>query len=261
MNYFELLDKIYYKGVTIRPRNEETKEIINAELIIDEHNFYYTEQFRSFEKVSKYLFAEIPWYWSGNTNNSFIKPYAKMWEEIENPDGTNNSNYGNLVYYKQRKSEYGDNLTGFQWALQNLKKDMFTRKAIITYNDGHYNWIENTDYICSQCQHFMIRDYKLICIIYLRSSDAIFGLQYNIPWWSLVHQDLYLQLLQTYPMLELGGINVHIGSAHLYERHYDLAINMLLEERKSKTLKLLKPLKLGLTAEEYKEKLFEWVQI
>ena len=234
MDYFNLLAKILREGKEISPRGQKVIEIINAQLVIDEYNYPITRS-RSWEDTSKYWFGELAWYFSGDCRTDLILPYSKFWGKISQ-DGYANSNYGHLVFYKGRGPFRRQ--SGYSWALQSIKDDWATRQAIITYNDGDYNYKGNNDYICSQQQHFLMRDNKLYCMVYLRSSDAIYGLQYNMPWWSIVQQQLCHDLQDTYPGLQIGTIYVTIGSSHLYEQHIDLAYKMTQENNESVFVKL-----------------------
>lgn len=241
MEYFDLLEKIYKKGKLVSPRGKEILELIDQKIILKDYNYFESRPARSYLKTSRYFWKELAWYFSGNTSNKFIVPHAKMWKNIENSDGTANSNYGHLVFYKQ----HGNAGSAFNWAMDCLFKDKLSRQAIITYNDGSYNIRDNKDYICTQQMHFMIRDEKLICIIYLRSSDAIYGLQYNCPWWSIVQQQLFLSLKPYYEKLKLGEIIVNIGSAHIYKNHWELVDQMLTGDKKFYYLKLKKIIPIG----------------
>lgn len=246
-NYFELLSCIYYHGEEVRTRGLMTKELTNVTLDLNGWNFIWTEQHRPKLQLLSYLYPEMAWYLSGDRGISAILPFSKFWGSIRNPDNTINSNYGDLVFYRTNK--YG--ITSFNWALDCLMKDKETRKAIILYNDRDLFFPENKDLICNQYQHMMIRNNKLNCVICLRSSDAIFGLTFNIPWWSFVHQYMHLCLLGKYPDLELGSMTAFISSSHIYENKYDLVKKMLYDEKCQEFLHLVAPPALNGTMDEY----------
>ena len=256
MDYFNLLYKISNSGAEINPRRLKIKELIDEKLSIESYNFVATEPSRPLQKSLDYWLGELAWYMSGNRSAELIAPYSKFWDKIKNPDGTLNSNYGNLVYYKKR-TDY----TPFNWALNCLIKDKNSRQAMVLYNDREFYFDGNQDYICSQGQHFLIRDNKLICIIWLRSSDIIYGLNYNMAWWSMVHQDLFLSLKPFYPSVGLGNITVNIDSAHLYENHFELAAKMIREPKEYYFIRLLKPIPLNKEFEWYKENVRSYVLI
>lgn len=242
MEYVELLDSIMKKGHKIAPRGEEIKELMHVTLNVKD-NFYTFPGVREIDTLLNYWKKEFAWYMCGDRDGSYIEQYARLWSRIKNEDNTLNSNYGHLVFYNKtshpsnslQAMEYNpgkpikliETLTPFEWALRSLKNDKDTRQALITYNTGGFNFVGNRDYICTQHQAFFIRNNVLNCYIALRSSDAIFGLPYNMPWWSIVTQMLYLNLVETYPDLILGDTIVTIYSAHVYRQHYELVNKML----------------------------------
>ena len=241
MEYVHLLKEIMREGKTISPRGQEVKEIMHVKLDVGQRCLYDFAA-RPLEKVWAYTQKELAWYLSGDRNSSAIVQHAKMWGEIQNPDKTVNSNYGYLVFYRRGiHPSMGTRQVkvhpGFEWAARSLEKDSNSRQAIITYNSGGYCFDGVLDFICSQHQAFFIRENRLLCYIALRSSDAIFGLAHNMPWWQLVYQMLHLRLLNTYPNLQAQHITVDIYSAHVYERHYELVRNMI--RSKPKRLKFI----------------------
>lgn len=218
------------EGTVISPRGEEVRELVKAQLIVTpECNIYSWPEFRPIEKIRGYLRRELAWYLSGDRSAEPISKYASLWDRIKNEDGTLNSNYGYLVFHNRtpHPSLGPCTRTPFEWAASSLIADKETRQAVITYNTGGFNFQGNKDYICTQHQAFLIRDNVLRCFIALRSSDAIYGLPFNMPWWSLVHQQLFHTLRPHYPELTLGNIEVDIYSAHVYQRHYDVVNHMI----------------------------------
>lgn len=72
---------------------------------------------------------------------------------------------------------------------------------------------------CACVWHFLVRDDEVHLFIYGRSWDIVWGLCYDIPS-SVAVQMAVAKALG----LGLGSYVFHAGSAHLYERHYDLDI-------------------------------------
>lgn len=257
-NYISLLTTIMNYGKVVSPRGKEIKELMHVKLnIAPECNVYSFPEVRDINLLTNYANKELPWYYSGIRDADYIKNEAKIWKKIVNPDNSLNSNYGYLVYYHQTIHPSLGNITKtpFHWALYSLIEDKDTRQAIMTYNNGGYNYVGNNDYICTQHQAFFIRDNILKCFIALRSSDSIYGLPYNMMWWSLVHQDLYLQLLPTYPDLKRGDIEVDIYSSHIYQPHYELVDKMLEGKNKRHFLELNRPMEIGHSLSYYLENL------
>ncbi len=240
MNYFQLLNKILTKGNIYTIRGLKTKELINEQLVIPSYeNFYCTENVRKYKDVSKYLLGELAWYFSCDRNVDNIAKYSKFWLKLQK-DGFVNSNYGYLTLNKQRY--YFNSLwkTSFDWVTESLKKDKHTRQAVMYYIDNDYFKLDNKDFICTQYQHFFIRNNELFSIVYIRSSDAILGLNYDIPWWSIIQQLLFKKLKKSYQSITLGNLFVNIGSSHIYENKFDLVKKMLADKKQIYYIELLK---------------------
>ena len=188
MEYVELLEAIMDRGHEIRG----TKELMGVNLSVGENCLHDFGDVRPFKSTLKYLQKEICWYLAGDRSAGRISEHAGLWDKIKNSDGTINSNYGFLVFYNliPHPSLNVPMYTPFEWAARSLERDKNTRQGMVTYNTGGFNFEGNKDYICSQHQAFYIRSDSLLCFVALRSSDAIYGLTYNMHWWQLV----YLQM-------------------------------------------------------------------
>ena len=233
-------------------------------LDIRKTHIYAWPEFRDIEFIKKYMRKEWAWYFSGNRDHKRISESAKLWGDIKNPDGSLNSNYGYLVFYSKvpHPSLGAVTLSPFQWAFECLANDNNTRQAMVTYNTSGYNFSGNKDYICSQHQAFYIRHNRLDCYVALRSSDLIFGLTYNMPWWSLVAQQMHLLLTQdVYPKLELGEIKVSIYSAHIYKRHYKLVERMISSDPERWAVKLNRIVPLHLKFDYYEEFIDHYISL
>jgi thymidylate synthase len=153
----------------------------------------------------------------------FISKYSKFWEKIANSDGTCNSAYGYQLW--GIKNEFG--YTEWQWALGSLLNDKDTRQAIVRFNKPMHSFDGNRDFVCTLNGVFQIRDDKLNLFISMRSSDAIKGLTFDFPFFSLLQQMMRLQLLNEYPDLEIGSLDMVLNSSHIYESDFELVSNML----------------------------------
>jgi hypothetical protein len=77
----------------------------------------------------------------------------------------------------------------------------------------------------------------------MRSQDIFMGLTYDVPFFSLLQQNMCLLLKKSvYPELELGRLIHSSDSLHLYSRDYEIAKDMLREETEDITITLPKPL-------------------
>ena len=61
----------------------------------------------------------------------------------------------------------------------------------------------------------------------MRSNDVVFGYCNDVFTFALFQQLMLNDLRAIYPDLELGNYYHHAGSMHIYERHYEMAKNIL----------------------------------
>ena len=245
MTYEGLLQNLKNaEAVTVR--GLKTKEMCCQDLFINcgrsTGTDFISSDERSLETIKKYLYGEFSWYLGGSREVKDIEKYSKFWRKIQNPDGTVNSNYGYLVFRTGQ----------FDHTLSSLLKDPYSRQAVILYNNPDYYFAGNKDFICTQLQQFFIRDNKLISQVYIRSSDVILGLTYDIPWWRLVQEQLRLMLVDVYPRLESGYMKINFGSVHVYEDKFHLLEQTNIKRHK---IELTERLKLFEDQEYYEKNL------
>lgn len=171
----------------------------------------------------KYFAGELAWYLLKSRESTFIDKFSNFWGRLKNPDGTVNSNYGNILLTKNGET------SGMAWVVNSLKKDKDSRQAIAYIGGKEFQYEGNKDFVCTQYILFFIRNNQLHMKVQMRSNDIFYGLTYDAPWFATVHQNVYQELLETYPELKLGQY-FHFGdNTHYYERHFDIA-NKILEE-------------------------------
>ena len=235
--YFNMLHSVYYSPqYETAPRDMKIKENLNAIFTIENpKSNLYLNKVRS--SPVEYICRELVWYLSGDPNPTYIAKHASLWDRIRNPDGTVNSNYGNLALHATTPSQY-------EWAYGSLAADKDSRQAIMNYNGiagCHFDGVK--DFTCTLSSVFHIRDNKLHSTTIMRSNDIIFGLPADFVWFTIVHQQMYKHLQKVYPELEMGSYTHIAHSLHLYEKHFDLAKDMLQSEFVAASLPFLnKPL-------------------
>lgn len=255
-NFAELYKKILFETINcpdniVAPRGNKTYELNNVALeLTNPYKNLFDNAVRAPSK--KYLAGEMIWYFSGSKNVEFIKKYSAFWENIVNPDGTCNSAYGNLLF--NELNEHG--FTEWGWALESLKKDKNTRQAIIRFNKPRFSYSGNKDFVCTLVGHFVIRRETLYLSIMMRSNDLRFGIQYDIPFFTILHQIMRKQLLDIYPNLRLGTYTHLVNSIHVYEKDIVEAKKALKAEfvsQKCPRIENMLPVTAeGKSAEEYK---------
>ena len=251
MHYEDLVVQLINEGNISAPRGQECKELLNQHIIVPNNECLMDiPGIRTVKDITtgpgKYLVSEFVWYMSGALSVEFIGNFASLWKHICDDQNEINSNYGFQVFHKPldvvNKTVRSIGSSPFMWVYNELRKDKDSRRAVI-----HYTWenmfrIKNIkDFVCTQLQQFFIRDNILTSTVYIRSSDIIRGLTFDIPWWSFVQQLLVTILKDRYPGLKCGNLDIFIGSSHVYEPHYEL-LNKLSEHHNYMKPMILKDL-------------------
>jgi len=163
-----------------------------------------------------YLKGELNWYNSGSLKVDDIAKYSKFWLNLADSNGTVNSNYGFLT-----KVEKWSGISQFEWCINRLKKDKYTRQAIMNYNQPRHKYAEVKDFVCTISQQFIVREEKLDSIVLMRSNDLIYGLTYDIVWFCNLLDEI-ADILE----LPIGKYIHYDTSIHVYERHFEMLNNM-----------------------------------
>lgn len=208
-----LIHSIEESGLKSKPRNKEVKEAVCTSF--DINPYYPIASFKERHFNWKYLAGELAWYLSRDNDIDFITNFSKFWSKITNV-GTNtvNSNYGYL----------GLNENQLGWALKSLIEDPNSRQAVMFFNRPSFQFAGNKDFVCTMYVNFFIRGEKLYMKVQMRSNDIFYGLTYDAPFFSLLHQSMHSMLQQhAYPNLKMGDYFHHSDNTHFYEAHFDLA--------------------------------------
>jgi len=157
----------------------------------------------------KYLVGELCFYLSGSDSLEFISHYAKFWEKVSDNNITVNSAYGKRLFF--------DMPGQFDYVIEELKRDKDSRKAVMTiYNREDAK--ESKDNPCTMYLNFMIREERLMLTTHMRSNDLWLGTPYDIAFFSLLQEIVFLELKENYPDLRLGVYNHFVNSLHAYEK-------------------------------------------
>jgi thymidylate synthase len=234
-----LYDIMTHPEYTTNPRGQETREVANLIIEIEDPlmNMVINKK-RS--TPNRYLAGELWWYLNDQSNKiGSILPFSQFWSKITNPDGeTVNSNYGHLLFnqhcFAPDRFFYGEGRprahNEWSWALESLKADRYSRQAIIHFNKPHHMFPQNKDFPCTVAAQFMIRAERLFMTVYMRSQDEILGRIFDVPFFTVLQQQMLSHLKDTYPYLKLGSYIQHNGSSHIYENNFGLVHDMLGED-------------------------------
>lgn len=223
-------------GLETSPRGSVTKELLNYNITLtDPRNRIIT--FTQRKVNTQYLLGELLWYLSGSSSVKGILPYSKFWDNIKNsgehdayPEGTINSNYGNRLFGISTipsLTEGAKPINQWQETIELLKRDKDTRQAILNIHLPSDRHAGNKDVPCTLTLQFFIRDDALHMIVNMRSNDIILGFTNDVFQFTMLQEIMQLQLKEAYPNLALGTYFHNAGSMHLYQRHFEMAENII----------------------------------
>lgn len=215
--WVEMFKSTMLNGIETSPRGFKIRELEDLRFTIDP-----TRPFMNFThrklKID-YFKQEMLWKLSGDPFNKSIMDHAKMWESVQNNDGSFNSNYGQYWFGEQ---------LGLFVAFNELVKDSYSRRAVIPMLRASHIGPQVKDTVCTESVGFRIREDKLNMSIHMRSSDQVFGLGTDIPTFAFLQRLLLGMLNTVYPTLQLGNMAVVAMSSHIYERHFEM-VNQIIE--------------------------------
>lgn len=215
--YLDHLQRIMEDGDTLSPRGSEIREIRDQQLLVDVAYPFMTFEQRKYDVG--YFKQEMLWKLTANPYNESIKNHAKMWESIQNPDRTFNSNYGQYWFGTQ----------GGIWSVvTELIRDPDSRRAVIPMLSKDHMRPETIDTVCTESVGFHIRNGILHMSVHMRSSDAVFGLGTDIPTFACLYRLVYgliRPIIDVFP----GTMTITAMSSHIYSRHYAM-VDRILED-------------------------------
>lgn len=220
--YKESLIDLMNSGSLNDPRGTKTKEFLNTALVMENPQAcLYENEVRSSQR--KYIAGELLWYYSGRNDIDFISRFSKVWQNLQNEDGTANSAYGYLIF----KNETVAGFTQFEWVVNCLLADLNTRQAVMHLNLPTHQYIGNKDFVCTMYINFHVREEKLHMTVHMRSNDVVTGTPTDVAFFSTLQMQVLFMLNQVHPNITLGSYTHIADSYHVYDRHYDLVERMI----------------------------------
>lgn len=163
--------------------------------------------------------GEFAWHISASNSVDFITYYARQWENFSNDGKTiSQSCYGHKIFANDASG-----ISQWNKLIFLLKKDKYSRRAVFDFYESE----SGIDYFakdiaCVCTIQFLIRDGKLDAVVNMRSNDLIWGLPYDIYFFTMLQELLALEL-----KVELGCYYHNVGSMHIYDQHFELGKKML----------------------------------
>ncbi len=162
-----------------------------------------------------YIQRELEWYESMSLYVDDIPGVTPaIWQQVADRAGKINSNYGWAIYHK-------DNGLQYVRVFNELLHLPNSRRAVMIYTRPtmweDYKRDGMSDFMCTNTVQYMIRNEQLVAIVQMRSNDVVFGYRNDYAWQKHVADTLTADLGLT----KEPKIIWHVGSLHVYERHFD----------------------------------------
>jgi thymidylate synthase len=168
-----------------------------------------------------YIQRELGWYKSMSLYVEDI-PGGKqeanppeIWTSVADRAGKINSNYGWAIWHKDNYLQYAN-------VLNELTFSPNSRRAVMIYTRPtmwqDYNRDGMSDFMCTNAVQYMIRDEQLVAVVQMRSNDVVFGYRNDYAWQKYVAD----RLTEDLKLTKEPKIVWHVGSLHVYERHFNL---------------------------------------
>lgn len=209
---FEWLSELswaFNKGNDVTPRGQLTKEVLQQTSIVNMRRPVVTLPERKLS--TKFLGGEAYWILSGDNRVETIAPYNK--------NIVNYSDDGQAFF-----GAYGPRIMSqLDYVVDKLKSDADTRQAVLTI--WRENPPETKDVPCTVAVHFMIRDRKLNCHVFMRSNDLWLGFPYDVFNFSMLSHLVCCRLNASASInadvIKPGMLYHTASSRHIYEQHFE----------------------------------------
>ena len=207
--------KALFQGTEAAPRTQRTLEFFPAEFELTNPRARRICNPR--RKWSLPLaIGEFAWHVSGSDDVNAIAYYADRWRNFSDNGVTiAGSCYGRKIFHGSPS----------RWSrmLQLMRADPDTRRGVFVFADPDLSFdLGSKDVACTTSIQFMIRKGCLHAFVTMRSNDIIWGLPYDVSLFTMLQELMACEL-----NVEIGSYFHYAASLHLYERHFELAKEIL----------------------------------
>lgn len=151
-----------------------------------------------------FMVAEALWIMLGREDVEMISHYNKNISQFSDDGYKFYGAYGPRI------------MPQMAYVLNTLRKDAATRQAVLTI--WRQTPPKTKDVPCTLSMQFLIRDGRLHCIVHMRSSDAWWGVPYDLFTFATIQAAVAGEL-----HFHVGSLTITMGSSHLYAEHWDAA--------------------------------------
>ena len=156
-----------------------------------------------------YMLGELAWYFTGREDVEFISKFSSFWKRISDDGVTNRSAYGAIVF-----NRYG--FDQVKQVVDTLKRNPYSRRAIINFNVPNPERFETRDEICTIALVFELRDGKLDCTGIMRSNDIWLGTPYDVVFFTELQKHIANELGAGYGKYTHFAVSLHAYAKDVY---------------------------------------------
>lgn len=214
LSWYEKLAHLMDWGEPVSPRGQATSELMQSTIRVDMN---YPALICPPRKISyRFMAAEAYWILTGDDSVKGIAPYNKQIAQFSDDGRTFFGAYGPKI------------VAQLPYVVRKLQQDPETRQAWLSI--WRESPPETKDVPCTLMLGWTIRNNRLHCHAFMRSSDIWLGVPYDVFNFSMVSAYVR-QLLQRpsrssgdkFEGLELGDLHLTAASSHLYHRNWSEA--------------------------------------
>jgi thymidylate synthase len=213
--WLNTLSKIFNEGLDVAPRGMKTLELQHHTVQL---NMSYPVVLCPKRQLSyTFLAAEALWILAGDDRVETIAPYNKNIAAFSDDGHRFFGAYGPRI------------MEQFEYVVGKLLEDRDTRQAVMTI--WRKNPPKTKDVPCTVAIMFSIRNARLHCHVFMRSSDAWLGLPYDVFNFSLLSAKVACEFNRRFKLdcqsigrsekIALGYLHLTAASSHLYERNFN----------------------------------------
>tara|TARA_Y100001936_G_scaffold227356_1_gene247581 strand:- start:434 stop:1228 length:795 start_codon:yes stop_codon:yes gene_type:complete len=171
------------------------------------------------------IIHELLWFLSGDTNIRYLNKHnVSIWDEWADEAGNLGPVYG--AQWRSWPASDGQNIDQIRQLIGEIKNNPNSRRLVVSaWNVGA---IDNMALPPCHCLfQFYVAGDKLSCQLYQRSADIFLGVPFNIASYALL-----TMMVAQVTDLKPGDFIHTFGDAHLYDNHFDQALEQLEREPK-----------------------------
>jgi thymidylate synthase len=206
------LGNVLLDGLEVSPRGKLTRELLHQSLAIDMRRPVLRNSFRKLDY--RFMAAEAFWILSGDDTVAVIAPFNTKISEFSDDGKTFFGAYGPKI------------MAQLNYVVAKLNEDDLSRQAVLTV------WREcpppTKDVPCTVAISFTLREGKLNCHVFMRSSDLWLGLPYDVFNFSMLGHLVCARLncvapTENFIPVEPGILHLTAVSSHIYEINWSAA--------------------------------------